>query len=203
VAVALPAGAEGTLYWRRFQVEQAFAAIPLRPDSGTFAAPIPIQPRATRVEYYLQLTAGMYRLRIPPRTPATVMLRYRDPIPALLLIAHIAVMILAMLLGVRAALAAAWEAGGYRGLAILALAALTLGGFVLGPIVQKEGMGAYWTGVPFGWDLTDNKTLVAWIGWAAAALATTRGWRRARWIVAAALVIMLAAFLIPHSVPGG
>ena len=199
----LPAGAAGTVYWRRVTSGGRFAAVPLRPDGSTLAAVIPVQPRGTCVEYFLEVTAGEGGLRLPPRSPDTVVLRYRDPIPASLLVAHIAVMFLAMLFGVRAGLAAVWESDGHRLLTILALAALTVGGFVLGPIVQKAGFGDFWTGVPFGWDLTDNKTLVAWIGWAAAAVASARQRRRARWVVVLALIVMLGAFLVPHSVVGG
>jgi hypothetical protein len=39
---------------------------------------------------------------------------------------------------------------------------------ILGPVVQYYAFGEFWTGVPFGWDLTDNKTLVAVIFWALA-----------------------------------
>ena len=44
----------------------------------------------------------------------------------------------------------------------------TDGGFVLGPLVQKAAFAAYWTGIPWGWDLTDDKTLFAALFWGAA-----------------------------------
>ena len=40
---------------------------------------------------------------------------------------------------------------------------LLLGGFLFGPIVQKFAFGQFWTGWPFGEDLTDNKVLFALI----------------------------------------
>ncbi len=39
------------------------------------------------------------------------------------------------------------------------------GGMILGPLVQYFAFGELWTGIPFGWDLTDNKTLIALIFW--------------------------------------
>ena len=36
---------------------------------------------------------------------------------------------------------------------------LFLGGIIMGPVIQKYAFGAFWTGWPFGHDLTDNKTL--------------------------------------------
>jgi hypothetical protein len=78
---------------------------------------------------------------------------------------------------------------------------LAVGGLFLGPLVRKEAFGAYWTGWPFGTDLTDNKTAVAVLAWAVAAF-RARGGRDARgWVVGAA-VVTLAVFLIPHSVMG-
>ena len=29
---------------------------------------------------------------------------------------------------------------------------IAVGGFILGPIVQKNAFDAYWTGIPFGWE---------------------------------------------------
>ena len=40
-----------------------------------------------------------------------------------------------------------------------------VGGLILGPAVQKYAFDAWWTGIPFGYDLTDNKTLIAMLGW--------------------------------------
>ena len=78
---------------------------------------------------------------------------------------------------------------------------LAVGGMILGPVVQKFAFDAYWTGWPFGHDLTDNKTLVAIIAWAAAAVATRRGKNPKPWAIGAATVT-LAVFMIPHSVLG-
>jgi hypothetical protein len=72
---------------------------------------------------------------------------------------------------------------------------------LLGPAVQKYAFGAFWTGWPFGNDLTDNKTLVAVIGWLIAWLRVRKYPNRRGWAIAAAL-ILLAVYLIPHSMFG-
>ncbi len=203
--VALPAplpGMSGTLFWRRYPTGERFTAVPLRDAGARLAAAVPAEPPAGKVEYYLMVTAGAARVRVPASPGETVVLRFHGPVPAVVLIPHVAVMFLAMLLGARAGLAAAFEPGGYRRLTVLTLATLTLGGLVLGPLTQGYAFGAAWTGVPFGWDLTDNKTLVAWIGWAAAWLALVRRWRGARWVVVAAAALMITAFAVPHSLHG-
>ncbi len=57
----------------------------------------------------------------------------------------------------------------------------------------------WWTGWPVGWDMTDNKTLLALIAWVAAAAGLKWSRSGGAWVLAAA-VVMLAIFLIPHSI---
>jgi hypothetical protein len=67
--------------------------------------------------------------------------------------------------------------------------------------VQKFAFGALWTGFPFGYDLTDNKTLIAFIGWIIAIIAGRNGRPARGWVLAAA-ILLLIIFLIPHSLLG-
>jgi hypothetical protein len=77
---------------------------------------------------------------------------------------------------------------------------LILGGFILGPIVQKFSFGQLWTGWPFGDDLTDNKTLFALIAFLAAWFLRKKSY--GRWLAIGAALVMLAVYLIPHSMNG-
>jgi hypothetical protein len=133
-----------------------------------------------------------------PERPAVT--RFKGWVPRWILIPHVAAMILTMLFSARTALAALFE-GRTRLWSIVTIMMLLVGGFILGPIVQKLAFGAYWTGIPWGWDLTDNKTLFAGVAWLAAAW-QMRGGREGRTAAVAAAVITLAVFAIPHSVWG-
>ena len=106
-------------------------------------------------------------------------------------------MFLGFLFAARAGFAAANHEE-IRPFALAALVLLGVGGLILGPIVQKTGLGAYWTGWPFGPDLTDNKTLVAWLFW----LPPLFSRRRGRWAIVGA-VVTFVVFAIPHSVLSG
>jgi hypothetical protein len=77
---------------------------------------------------------------------------------------------------------------------------LMAGGMILGPLVQKFAFGDFWTGIPFGWDLTDNKTLIAILAWIAAVIMNRKQERRA-YTIAAALVLLIV-YSIPHSLFG-
>jgi len=89
----------------------------------------------------------------------------------------------------------------FKTLTIVTVIVLGIGGMILGPIVQKYAFGEFWTGFPYGTDLTDNKTLIAFIGWLIALVAVIKTKKPKFW-VAFATVVMFAVFLIPHSVMG-
>jgi hypothetical protein len=167
---------------------------------GRLEARIPRQPAAGKVEYRILIeTAGAVQ-SIP--ATETVVARYRGEVPACVLIPHIVAMFLSMLVSSRA-LFEVLRPGGppARGLVLVSMVLLVVGGLILGPTVQRFAFGAYWTGWPFGHDLTDNKTLIAFLAWLPA---TVLAWRRAptRLAVTLGWVVMMSVFLIPHSARG-
>jgi hypothetical protein len=197
VAVPVPRGTSGILHWRRYPTSDAFTPVPMRAQGDSLVAELPVQPAAGKVEYYCALVNGAESERLPD--DRAVVLRYRGEVPPWILLPHIALMFIGLLIGTRVALGALIADDERRSMIIAALAVFTVGGLILGPIVQKYAFGAYWTGVPFGWDLTDNKTLLMWVGWLVAALVPRR---HERWIVVAAAVLMFAAYVVPHNTFG-
>ena len=203
-----------TLYFRRHGTDEPFAILPLeRTDpSGSkvaserrWVASLPAQPAAGKLDYYLMVATTGFAQRIPVEPGEFVVIRFKDPVPATVLIPHIVAMFLAMWIGLRAGLAAIFEPAKSRRLAWITLAALSVGGLCLGPIVQKYAFGAYWTGWPVGEDLTDTKTLVMWGGWLFAVIVVglrrKLTWRR-RGAVLLATIIMIGVYLVPHSLRG-
>lgn len=196
-------GTRGVLAFRRLRTADPFTAIPLVPEQregkAELAARLPRQPAAGKLEYRLVLDTPGGPLWIPAEETAVI--RFKDPVPGPLLAAHVLLMFLGVLIGVRAGLAALVHGPDMRRLAWTTLAALTLGGLVLGPFVQKHAFGAYWTGFPFGGDLTDNKTLLMWGAWALACglLPVTKRHAPRRLALGLAALVMLGVYLVPHS----
>lgn len=184
--------------WRRVPSPDAAQTAPFGRFGDALEATLPKQPAAGKLEYQILLRRDVERQLFPPEPAVT---RFKDPESPWVLVPHILAMFTAMLLSTRAGLAAL-AGGATTRLTVLTLGCLVAGGFVLGPIMQHQAFGDYWTGVPFGWDLTDNKTLIAFLAWALA------GWRvlgrrtLARPAVVAASVVMLTVFMIPHSARG-
>ncbi len=198
VRVRMPgADVSGTVVWRRYPTSEPWREVAMTREGDDLVASLPHQPPAGKLEYQLRLARGAVAVAVPQRPVVT---RFKGHVPAAVLAPHVLAMIGTMLLSAATALTAL-AGRDVRRLTLVTLCVLAVGGFVLGPIVQKLAFGEYWTGVPFGWDLTDNKTLVAGVVWAAAALRVARK-RDARWAAVAAAVVTLSVFAIPHSLFG-
>jgi hypothetical protein len=174
--------------------------------AGELQGMLPAQPAAGKLEYFVELDSPDGIIRIPADESENLIIRFKDPVPAGVLVPHIICMFLALLIGVRTALGAVVSPVRLKGLAWTTLALMTVGGMILGPIVQKYAFGAYWTGWPLGYDLTDNKTLIMWVVWVAVAIVISkRGSARdavVRGAILVAAVVMMAVYLIPHSLRG-
>jgi hypothetical protein len=198
VRVATPdATVTGDVVFRRTPTSDAWTVVPMVRWEGDLIAALPSQPPAGKLEYQVRLAKGGETAVFPARPAVT---RFKGDVPAAALVPHILCMFLAMLLSTAAGLAALAGAPTRR-LALATLGLCAVGGFILGPLVQKAAFGSYWTGVPFGWDLTDNKTLVAGLFWAAAVLVQRPG-RPSRLEILSAAATTLLVFAIPHSTWG-
>ena len=116
-------------------------------------------------------------------------------------ISHVFFIFLAMLFAVRTVLEAIYKRKNVYLFTILTVIFFTVSGIILGPLMQEYAFGAFWTGWPFGHDLTDNKTLVAVIMWIIALFVVRKNRENRLWPIIA-FVVMLAVYMIPHSVLG-
>ncbi|MEW6365124.1 MAG: hypothetical protein AB1714_10860 [Acidobacteriota bacterium] len=205
VSIAIPRGVvSGTLSYKRFKVDEPMKAVAMRLDGDRLSAALPHQPPAGKLEYHVRLTSGGETVNVPE--DRYVVIRFKGHVSRWALVPHVVFIFLAMLCSTHAGIVALLNRPGLRPLAWWTLGLISLGGMLLGPLVQYQAFGAWWTGVPYGWDLTDNKTLVAFLLWLSACLAL--GVRRrdvsktGRWLSLAAAVLTLAVFVIPHSVLG-
>ncbi len=188
----------GEVAWRRYPTSDAWSALPLQRHGDRLETALPHQPVAGKLEYQVRLHRGN-EVTVFPERPAIT--RFRDEVPAAVLIPHVAAMFLAMLFSTMAGLGAIWRSPQVRRDVYWCTGFLFVGGFILGPLMQEIAFGDWWTGIPFGWDLTDNKTLFAAVAWAYA-LWAMRGKREARGAIIAAALVTLVIFAIPHSTWG-
>lgn len=205
VAVPRPSGdVQGVVQYKRYGTDDPFTVVPMAVRGDSLVAYLPAQPPAGKLSYSIELTTAGESVRIPEGE--VVVIRFKDPVPLGVLLSHVAAMFFAMLIGVRAALAALVDPVQAPKLTWTALFLMTLGGMILGPIVLKYAFGMYWTGWPIGTDPTDNKTLAMWAAWIVAGamflVKPDRMQQVKRLVVVIATVVMLAVYLIPHSIGG-
>jgi hypothetical protein len=163
-----------------------------------FFANVPQQPAAGKIQYYFELTDSGGTHSYFKDEP--VIIRFKGGVPAFILIPHILFMFIAMLFSTLAGIMSVIKFPLYKKYTLLTLIFLIAGGMVLGPLVQYYAFGDLWTGIPFGWDLTDNKTLIALIFWIMAVV-MNRKQERPYYTTIAAIVLLLV-YSIPHSLFG-
>lgn len=166
-------------------------------DKGLFAS-VPQQPPAGKIQYYFEVTDSRGTQTYFKDSP--VVIRFKGGVPAYILVPHILLMFMAMLFSTLAGLMSLAREPKYKLYAIWTLILFTAGGMILGPIVQLDAFGDLWTGIPFGWDLTDNKTLIALAFWILAVMMNRKKDRPVYTAIAA--LVLLLVFSIPHSLFG-
>jgi hypothetical protein len=206
---------QARLFYKRFQVDEPFEAVDfeyeehpvnsfimnkifkINEEKGFFAD-VPPQPPAGKIDYYIEVTDSSGRSTYFENEP--IVIRFKGAVPPQVLTPHIILMFIAMLLSTLAGLMAIGKHKSYRRWGIWTFVTLLAGGMILGPLVQYHAFGEAWTGIPFGWDLTDNKTLIAVIFWAVAVFGNRKKKRPGLTILAA--FILLLVYSIPHSMFG-
>lgn len=191
----------GTIEYKRYKSHDSLTQAPLTRKGDKLLFMMPKLEAAGKMMYEITLYSGNEQVKLADKKGKPVVMRFKGHVPYLILIPHILLMFLGLLFSSRTAIEALIRGANTYKYSLLTLMFLIPGGLILGPIVQKYAFGAYWTGWPFGHDLTDNKTIIMVIVWVFAALKLRKDPQNRVWPVAAALIV-LVVYLIPHSAFG-
>jgi hypothetical protein len=188
----------GELLYRIFPTNNEWTIVKMERLDDVLSASLPNLPPAGKYEYKIVLKKD--GKTYPLNSGEPVIIRFKGDVPASILVPHVILMFIAMFLGNLAGLMALFKEPNFRLYTKLTFWTLLVGGLIFGPWVQWHAFGEAWAGVPFAWDLTDNKTLVAFIFWLLALLMNKKKVRPAYTVVAA--IVMLIVYSIPHSMYG-
>lgn len=188
----------GYVEYVRFKSGEEPKKVPMKFENGKLVSFLPSQPPAGKIAYdvYLEKDGRSYKL-----SEDKTVIRFKGAVPGIILIPHILFMFIAMLFSTRTGIEALVRGKHLYAYTLTTVVTLFVGGLLLGPFVQEYAFGDFWTGWPFGKDLTDNKTLVAFIFWLIAFFRVRKNKKHRTWVILAA-VMLLAVYLIPHSMFG-
>jgi hypothetical protein len=217
-------------YQPRYPTDEDSGKAPIRVEAVTipgheliYRVAVPNQGRGSEFSYRFQLenAAGQILAAIPAEISRDKLnrlwFRYEGRRSLILLVAHILGMFGSFLLMVMVFLTACENTKlnpvklRLSRQVLWATIILFLGSFPLGIWLEYQVYGTYWTGIPFGRDLTDSKTLVIFIYWLVMLLllkgsalksnprADSIGPVAARWVAIIGVLLSLALYLIPHS----
>jgi hypothetical protein len=189
----------GTLFWKRYKTDDPWTQAPMTFADGTLKGELPHQPVAGKLMYRVELQQGGQQVSLSGNDP--IVIRFRNPVPIWVIIPHVLAMFFAFLFSARAGLESFNKEPKFKNFIYATLGFLILGGFILGPLMQYFSFNLWWTGWPFGTDLTDNKTAVAFLAWVMAAIALGKAKNPKYWALGAS-IIMIVVYLIPHSLLG-
>lgn len=190
---------EGVLIYKKYKTKEHWTGMKMIRDGENLKGYLPNQPPAGKLEYYILLINDNQLSTLP--TDRTVVSRFKGEVPDYVLTPHILLMFLAMFLSTAAGLEALVKGKYIFKLTLWTTIFLFFGGMILGPVVQKFAFNEFWAGIPYGIDLTDNKTLFAMVAWILA-LWQSKNKKYGRFFVIAAAIILLAVYSIPHSTLG-
>ena len=196
----VPQGLEGRVVYRRFPTNEEWTEKEFARDGDDLTAQLPVQPPAGKLEYYLVFEHSQEVIKIAANDP--VVIRFRGDVPAVYMIPHILLMFAAMLFSNVTGIMVLFKHQAYRRYVKFTFWTLLAGGLIMGPVIQNYAFGDLWTGWPLGRDLTDNKTLIAFLVWALAYIANRNPDKPRPGFALAASVVLLLVYFIPHSMMG-
>ncbi len=196
---SLPVGTLLSVKYRRYPGNDSLQSAQIIFTDGRYTFDLPSQPPAGKIIYYPVIFYNGEELIL--ERDSGIIVRFKSPVPSLVLIPHVLLMFFAMLLANYSGITALLSYKKSLKYSFYVIITLGIGGLIFGPIVQKYAFGAYWTGWPMGEDLTDNKTLIAFLFWVVAYLLNRKDKVRGYLLLIAAIVTLMI-YSIPHSTAG-
>lgn len=191
-------GVSGVMEYRKYPTNFDWVEVKMVRNQNILEGTLPHLPPAGKYEYKIILEKNGKKYPLNEGQP--VIIRFKGAVPGGVLIPHIFFMFFAMLLANLAGIMAIFRYRKFRFYTNVTLITLFTGGLILGPWVQWYAFGEVWAGIPFAWDLTDNKTLIAFLFWLLAFFMNRKKERPVYTIIAS--VVMLVVYSIPHSMFG-
>ena len=183
------------------QTAQGSSSMDYCPAGELWAVTLPPLERGWSYRYAF-LSSGSEQLRIP--SSGELRARYEGDAPGILIVLHVLPTLVAALFLLVAFHASLGEllgvrgAGSHRPWVWLAVLLFAVGAIVVGAVVAGIALGIPWGGWPFGRDVTDTKSELIVLYWAALLAITVRTPRASAIGTVVGVVGTLVLYLLPH-----
>jgi hypothetical protein len=224
--ISTPESAEECRVDLAYRIDQGnLTSVPMVPqdgDSESLSATIPSQQKGKRAYYHIAVTDRMAnKVTLPDRVNLLnppFMIKFKGRVAPYILAAHIFCMFATIFFTFLALFASIDLLKGKEALSrlstytVFANLFIFLGGFPLGFLVAFQTFGVAWGGIPFGWDITDNKTVILFAYWLILLYLIRKTVTRRRaglnamgngllsTMTVLGVILTLLIYLIPHSI---
>ena len=186
------------------------------PGTSWYGTYIPAYPLGNRTYYYIDAVDLSGNRVVLPETATDnftseydyYKARFEGKASFILLLLHIVLMVAALFLLIHALYYAMYYIrNGEKETHIIksvnvGILAFFITGFPIGCVIEKQVLGNYWEGFPFGTDITDSKTLVILLIFVVFMYLQKKGkisMKGYSWSVIINTIITIILFLLPHS----
>jgi len=179
-----------------------------------FSATLPVLDKGNRWYYHIKAYQSEKEIaKFPPG--ADQFIKFKGHVPLYVLIPHIFCMFAIIFFGLLTVFSSISAALGKQDITqsvrylLWTVIFAFIGGFPLGYLVAYLAFGQGWSGIPIGWDITDNKTVILFLFWLVIFILARRGLKGERMAISkkaymslalASLIVTFIAFVIPHSI---
>lgn len=182
--------------------------------SAGFTGELPVLKKGSKWFYRIELFKdGESVAKFPPY--GSQFIKFKGHVPGHILIPHIFFMFATAFFGLLTVVLAFDLARGKGDLKkavrylLWTVIAAFIGGFPLGYLVAYAAFGVGWGGIPFGWDITDNKTVLLFVFWFVTLILARKGLKGEKMAISnstylvltvVSLAVTIFTFMIPHSI---
>ncbi len=208
----VPEGVSGYVKYRRFKSDDTWSTKEIEKGSFSFSrrgreefvegmgVELPsLSERAGKYEFFVFIDDGEGE-PVSITKDKAIYARYKGSVPMLVLLVHILLIFLSMAIAIRTIFETLIN-GNFKPYIWATIISLIFAAFILGPLVQWYAFGVWWSGIPFGYDWTDNKVVLEMVFWLIAAY-QNRASKVNRTSVYIAGLVTLIVYFIPHSLFG-
>ncbi len=179
-----------------------------------FSAILPVLEKGKRWYYHIKAyQSEKERAKFPPGPDQFI--KFKGHVPAYILVPHIFCMFATIFFGLLTVISSINAVKGKADIKqsvrylLWTVIFAFIGSFPLGYIVAYLAFGQGWSGIPIGWDITDNKTVILFLFWLVTFILARKGLKGERMVISkkaymslvlTSLIVTFIAFVIPHSI---